>query len=104
VTEAGAVEIRKLAHGGLLKIEENYEKLRFNTAIAEVRKLANGINNIIGAMEAAPSDEEALALREAADFLVVPREWQHDFSGVLADNGCGPSSGGHDHNTNTDKR
>jgi len=71
VKQAGAVEIRKSTHRGLLKIEENYEKLRFNTAIAEVRKLANGINQIIGNMEAPPSDEEALALREAADFLVI---------------------------------
>jgi leucyl-tRNA synthetase len=71
VKQAGAVEIRKSTHRGLLKIEENYEKLRFNTAIAEVRKLANGINQIIGNMEAPPSYEEALALREAADFLVI---------------------------------
>lgn len=71
VNEASAVEIRKLTHSSLLKIQDNYEKLRFNTAIAEVRKLTNSLNTAIGAIDSALSDDEALAFREAADFLVL---------------------------------
>lgn len=71
VTGPAAIEIRKLAHRSLLSIQDHYGTLRFNTAIAEVRKLTNGLNNIIGDMVVAPSDDEALALREAVEFLIL---------------------------------
>jgi len=38
---AEATAIRRLTHGHLLRVEENIERLRFNTAIAEIRKLSN---------------------------------------------------------------
>ena len=68
---AEALAIRKIVHGHLLKIEEFTERLRFNTAIAEIRKLSNALSDAIGTVETAavPADL-AFAFREAADVLV----------------------------------
>jgi leucyl-tRNA synthetase len=68
---ADATAIRRLTHGHLLRVEENIERLRFNTAIAEIRKLSNGLSDAIGNIKDAkiPADI-AFAFREAGDVLV----------------------------------
>ena len=68
---AEATAIRRLTHGHLLRVEENIERLRFNTAIAEIRKLSNGLSDAIGNIKDAsiPADI-AFAFREAGDVLV----------------------------------
>lgn len=71
VEQSSALVIRRLVHRALLRVQDHYEKLRFNTAIAEIRKLTNALNATLGEMENTPSADEALALREAADVLVV---------------------------------
>ena len=62
--------IRKASHQHLLKVEDAVERLRFNTAIAEIRKLSNTVSAALGAITAAPLGADmAFALREAAEFL-----------------------------------
>ena len=66
-----ALAIRRLVHGHLLRVEENIERLRFNTAIAEIRKLSNGLSDAIGNCDKAPLGEDLkFAFREAGDVLV----------------------------------
>lgn len=66
-----ALDVRKHVHRHLLRIEHNIERLRFNTAIAEIRKLTNTLMSIIHEIEDKPvSPPVALALREAVDVLV----------------------------------
>jgi leucyl-tRNA synthetase len=66
-----AIAIRKLVHGHLLKAEEFVERLRFNTAIAEIRKLSNALSEAIDGLETdEPPIDLAFAFREAADVLV----------------------------------
>ncbi len=66
-----ATAVRRLTHGHLLRVQENIERLRFNTAIAEIRKLSNGLSEAIGAVEEAGVDAGlAFALREGGDVLV----------------------------------
>ena len=66
-----ALAIRRLVHGHLLRVEENIERLRFNTAIAEIRKLSNGLSDAIGNCDRVPLGEDVkFAFREAGDVLV----------------------------------
>jgi leucyl-tRNA synthetase len=66
-----ATAVRKIAHSHVSRIQDHIERLRFNTAIAEIRKLANALSGSIGSIEdAAISDDLALAYREAGEFLV----------------------------------
>ncbi len=66
-----AMAIRRLTHGHLLRVQENIERLRFNTAIAEIRKLSNGLSDAIGAIEDVSADAGlAFAFREGGDVLV----------------------------------
>ncbi len=66
-----ALAVRKIAHSHLLKTEDYIEKLRFNTAIAEIRKLSNGLIDALGSIEdAAIDDDLRFALRESAEILV----------------------------------
>ena len=66
-----AVAIRRLTHGHLLRVQESIERLRFNTAIAEIRKLSNGLSDAIGAVEENGVDAGlAFAFREGGDVLV----------------------------------
>ena len=54
-----------------MKIEEFTERLRFNTAIAEIRKLSNALSDVVDKVEADEiSSDLAFAFREAADVLV----------------------------------
>ena len=66
-----AVAIRRLTHGHLLRVQESIERLRFNTAIAEIRKLSNGLSDAIGSIEQAGVGADlAFAFREGGDVLV----------------------------------
>ncbi len=66
-----ALAVRKIAHSHLLKTEDYIEKLRFNTAIAEIRKLSNGLIDALGSIEdAAIDDDLRFAFRESAEILV----------------------------------
>jgi leucyl-tRNA synthetase len=66
-----ALEVRKAAHQALIKIEDDLERLHFNTAIAQVHDLANKLSAAIGAIETASiGDDLRFAFREAAEILV----------------------------------
>ena len=66
-----ALAIRKITHQHLQRIGQNIERLRFNTAIAEIRKLTNALTSAMQDIEDKPvTNAAALALREAADVLV----------------------------------
>ena len=67
-----AMDVRKLVHGHLMRVEEHIERLRFNTAIAEIRKLTNGLSASLATIETAEQVTPDLrdAYREAAVYLV----------------------------------
>jgi leucyl-tRNA synthetase len=66
-----ALEVRKVAHQALIKIEDDLERLHFNTAIAQVHDLANKLSAAIGAIESENiGDDLRVAFREAAEILV----------------------------------
>ncbi len=66
-----ALEVRKLAHQALIKIEDDLERLHFNTAIAQVHDLANKLSAAIGTIESAEIGADLrFAFREAAEILV----------------------------------
>ena len=66
-----AAAIRKVAHGALIKVEQDVERLRFNRCIAHIYELSNVLAAAIGDID---SDQIApdlrFAFREAADILV----------------------------------
>jgi leucyl-tRNA synthetase len=67
-----ATAIRKIVHGHLMKVEEHIERLRFNTAIAEIRKMTNALSASIAAITAPDQITDAMrqAYREALDFMI----------------------------------
>jgi leucyl-tRNA synthetase len=66
-----ALRVRRAAHGHVLRIQENIERLRFNTAIAEIRKLSNVLGELVDEVTATPvAPDIATAFREASEFLV----------------------------------
>jgi leucyl-tRNA synthetase len=66
-----AVAIRKVVHSHLARVQDHIERLRFNTAIAEIRKLANALSAAIGAVtDDRQGPEIAAAFREAGEILV----------------------------------
>lgn len=65
-----ANSIRQISHGHLRRVQDHIERLRFNNAIAEVRKLSNLLNEAINEVTSPPTREIAFAFREAGDFLV----------------------------------
>ncbi|MDH7798008.1 MULTISPECIES: leucine--tRNA ligase [unclassified Beijerinckia] len=73
VTEPAAIDVRRLTHRHCARIAEHIERLRFNTAIAEIRKLSNALSKVIGEIESPEqlSPQFRLACREAADSLVL---------------------------------
>lgn len=62
-----ALAIRKPAHKTLAAVSDDIEQLSFNRAIARIHELVNGLSKQISA---APTDDTAIALREAFDILV----------------------------------
>ena len=67
---ASASALRKASHGALIRTEENIKRLRFNTAVAEIRKLTNSIRHALDNVTAADiSADLRYAFRESAEFL-----------------------------------
>jgi leucyl-tRNA synthetase len=66
-----ASEVRKAAHGALIRVEEDLSRLRFNRAIAQVYDLFNKLSAALSDIET-PSIASDLryAFREAADIFV----------------------------------
>lgn len=64
-------EIRRNSHAALATTEQHFEKLRFNTAVAEIRKLANFLSQKLSSFEVVPDRSSQLALREAVRFLLA---------------------------------
>jgi leucyl-tRNA synthetase len=70
-TPATEVEaIRKLVHRAVKAVGDNVEALRFNSAVAQIYELTNGLGKFAAALEAAPSANGIAALREGVDALV----------------------------------
>ena len=68
-----ALTIRKLVHGHLSRVEDQIERLRFNTAVAEIRKFSNELSDVIAQIEVPVGEEQSdvsFAFREAGDVLV----------------------------------
>ena len=66
-----AGEIRAITHIHLMRVEENIDRLRFNTAIAEIRKFSNALITHLSNMEDGNISSDArAAFREAGDSLV----------------------------------
>ncbi|MGC2222313.1 MAG: leucine--tRNA ligase, partial [Methylocella sp.] len=67
-----AAGIRRAVHMGLIRVEEDIERLRFNRAVAQVHDLANKLSAAIGAVESENVElDTRVAFREAADILVL---------------------------------
>ncbi|MBO0734498.1 MAG: leucine--tRNA ligase, partial [Methylocapsa sp.] len=69
---APAKDIRRAVHAGLIKVEDDLERLRFNRAVAQIHDLANKLSAAASAFEgrrAAP--DVSAAFREAADLMVL---------------------------------
>jgi leucyl-tRNA synthetase len=62
--------IRKLVHRAVKAVGDNVEALRFNSAVAQIYELTNGLGKFAVALEAAPSANGIAALREGVDALV----------------------------------
>ncbi len=65
-----ALKVRKAAHRALANVSDDIAKLRFNRCVAHIYEFANALSDAIGAVETAPADDLAWALREAGDILV----------------------------------
>ena len=64
-----AIVIRRLTHRHLGHVEQNIERLRFNTAIAEIRKFSNALIETLNEETETIAADKAFAYREAADVL-----------------------------------
>ena len=65
-----ALALRKAAHRALANVSDDIARLRFNRCVAHIYEFANALSDAIGAVETAPADDLAWALREAGDILV----------------------------------
>jgi leucyl-tRNA synthetase len=67
-----ALAVRRIAHRHLARIQESIERLRFNTAIAELRKLSNALTDVIASIETPGASQDMQeACREAARILIL---------------------------------
>ena len=70
-TAAAEVEaMRKLIHRAVQAVGENIESLRFNSAVAHIYELSNGLGKFAAALEPAPTANGAAALTEGVARLV----------------------------------
>jgi leucyl-tRNA synthetase len=70
ISEA-AIAIRRLTHRHLRQVEQSIERLRFNTAIAEIRKFSNALIDALNDEMETVSTDKAYAYREAGDALAL---------------------------------
>ena len=67
-----ALEIRKIVHAHLMRVQDHIERLRFNTAIAEIRKLTNALSGSVASISdpAQITPDLRAAYAEALDVLI----------------------------------
>ena len=65
-----AEALRRATHKAVAGITGAIEKLRFNTAVAQIYELANALSAALQQIEKQPKDDLRFAVREAAEFLV----------------------------------
>ncbi|HET9274043.1 MAG TPA: class I tRNA ligase family protein, partial [Methyloceanibacter sp.] len=65
-----AEALRRAAHRSTAAVTTAIEKLRFNTAVAQIYELANALSSGLQSAGPQPSFDMAFALREAAELLV----------------------------------
>jgi len=65
-----AEALRRVSHRSVAAVTGAIERLRFNTAVAQVYELANALSSCLQSAGSHPSPDMAYALREAAEFLV----------------------------------
>ncbi len=66
---AEAEGLRRAAHKTIAAVTTAIEKLRFNTAVAQIYELANALSAALQAAGPQPEDDMRFALREAAEVL-----------------------------------
>jgi leucyl-tRNA synthetase len=66
---AEAEPLRRATHKTIAAVTSAIEKLRFNTAVAQIYELANALSNELQSSIAQPKDDMRFALREAAEVL-----------------------------------
>jgi leucyl-tRNA synthetase len=66
---AEAVALRRATHKAVAGVTGAIEKLRFNTAVAQIYELANALSGGLQAAGAQPKDDMRFALREAGEAL-----------------------------------
>jgi leucyl-tRNA synthetase len=70
-TAAADIEaVRKLAHRTVKAVGDNIEGLRFNSAVAHIYELTNGLAKFAAALESAPSAGGKAAMAEGVEKLV----------------------------------
>jgi leucyl-tRNA synthetase len=70
-TPAAEIEaIRKLVHRAVHAVGEAIEGLRFNSAVAQIYELTNGLTRFAATLDATPTPNGANALREGVERLV----------------------------------
>jgi len=70
-TPAAEIEaIAKLIHRGVSAVGDNIEGLRFNSAVAQIYELSNGLTKFAASLEAAPSANGTAILGEGVSKLV----------------------------------
>ena len=66
---AEALALRRAAHRTVASVTTAIEKLRFNTAVAQIHELANALSAALQSGGEQPQDDMRFALREAAELL-----------------------------------
>ena len=71
VSSPAARALRKAAHGALIKVEQDVERLRFNRCIAHIYELSNTLAAAVGDIDAvAVASDRRWAFREAGEIMV----------------------------------
>jgi leucyl-tRNA synthetase len=65
-----AEALRRAAHRSVAAVTAAIDKLRFNTAVAQIYELANALSSGLQSADPKPAADMAYALREAAELLV----------------------------------
>ncbi|HMK90965.1 MAG TPA: leucine--tRNA ligase [Methylocystis sp.] len=86
-----AFKVRQATHRAIAQVTDSIERLRFNTAVARIRELANELTDALDAVtEAGVGADLAFAFREAAEALIllVAPMTPHVAEECWADLGC----------------
>ncbi len=68
---ATALQVRRIAHAALAKVQDEIERLRFNVCIASIYEFVNALSAAVGAINSAPvADDLRWAFAEAGDTLI----------------------------------